>query len=66
MILSFLRRLQLGASSLQLVASGLELEAYIFYNLYQGRRRNTWASILNQKTSHTCARTPGLEPGGRV
>jgi len=40
MIVSFLRRLQLGASSLQLVASGLELEAYIFYNLNQGRRRN--------------------------
>jgi len=41
MIVSFLRRLKLGASSLQLVASGLELEAYIFYNLNQGRRRNT-------------------------
>ena len=40
--------------------------AYIFYNLNQGRRRNIWASILNQKTSHSCARTPGLGPGGRV
>ena len=59
MIVSFLRRLKLAACRLL-------LEAYIFYNLNQGRRRNSWASILNQKTSRSSSRTPGLGPGGRV
>jgi len=58
MIVSFLRRLALAAWS-------LVLGACRFFLLYLCHR-NIWASILNQKTSHSCARTPGSGPGGRV
>jgi hypothetical protein len=55
-----------GAWGLGLGAWGLALVAYIFYNLNQGRHHNILASILNQKTSHSCARKREINPAYRV